>query len=461
LKGTSTAEAEFVRLNNDKVVLRLREDSTSGREIEVPLAKLAPDSQALAKTLAKQLTVTAIQDVNDRLSDRPTNEVQGSAASRRKTTSRHSFTFKNIRNDTFPVDSIVQVFGLKFGANNTRLAAWDIGAFRLINLEDGKHVEIDLNAAGTRGSRIEVHDAEVSSDGRFVTLRNFRSGFGGDEAAAYVFDMRSAHLLQELSQRCTSADFSLDGKRIVVGKSAIHGKVAAAITIYELPEVRAQDTFQGFELTCRDVVFGVQPYIVAVLADARGSHLQYFTDGTLERIEEKSMRPISKLRAAIQYVHADPRQGLLVNACFNQIMFSRATRLEAPANLSNVIFGKNTKTWHFDGRALRIVDPKKPVPSHIHVSQTDKEYFMGSPAFNVSEPPHQGSITSAAIAGNGAFIATGGPDGKIIISSVQNGRTLAKIDAHSGPILAVHASDDGTLVASVGKEGRLKLWQRE
>ncbi len=72
---------------------------------------------------------------------------------------------------------------------------------------------------------------------------------------------------------------------------------------------------------------------------------------------------------------------------------------------------------------------------------------------------HGGVVFGVALSADGTLLASGGMGGVVKLWEAESGRTLATLQEHSGAVLGVALSADGTLLASGGFDGAVKLWE--
>lgn len=86
-------------------------------------------------------------------------------------------------------------------------------------------------------------------------------------------------------------------------------------------------------------------------------------------------------------------------------------------------------------------------------------FFGGVGTFlNAARAPDRG-IASAAISGNGERIALGAEDGNVEVWEVRGFAIAARAPSHSGRVVSVALSEDGTRVASIGRDSKLVVSQ--
>lgn len=79
-----------------------------------------------------------------------------------------------------------------------------------------------------------------------------------------------------------------------------------------------------------------------------------------------------------------------------------------------------------------------------------------SPIWSVFTQGH--SIREADLSRDGQFIATAGMSHTVQIRRVSDGSLVKSFSAHEGSVVAVQFSSDGSILASVGRDEKLKLW---
>jgi WD40 repeat protein/transcriptional regulator with XRE-family HTH domain len=72
---------------------------------------------------------------------------------------------------------------------------------------------------------------------------------------------------------------------------------------------------------------------------------------------------------------------------------------------------------------------------------------------------HAGEVNGVALSGDGTLLASGGIDGTVKLWAVPDGRPLATLEGHSGAVWSVALSGDGGLLASGGVNGTVRLWE--
>ena len=71
---------------------------------------------------------------------------------------------------------------------------------------------------------------------------------------------------------------------------------------------------------------------------------------------------------------------------------------------------------------------------------------------------HRNAVHGLRFRGDSKRLASAGADGSVRMWELEDGREVQRINAHSGPVLAIDMAPDGSL-ASVGRDGRLRLWR--
>ncbi len=100
--------------------------------------------------------------------------------------------------------------------------------------------------------------------------------------------------------------------------------------------------------------------------------------------------------------------------------------------------------------------------SDDHGGEYDKNIFKGRfytdlPAAIVAERPADRGITSLAISKDGERVGLGTEDGHVEIWRVKGFSLVARKNLHSGRVINVALSDDGTRIASVGKDSKVRV----
>uniref|UniRef100_L7LYG9 Uncharacterized protein n=1 Tax=Rhipicephalus pulchellus TaxID=72859 RepID=L7LYG9_RHIPC len=60
---------------------------------------------------------------------------------------------------------------------------------------------------------------------------------------------------------------------------------------------------------------------------------------------------------------------------------------------------------------------------------------------------------------DGATVFTGCDSGSILVWDLLSAKLVATVPAHSGPVTCIHVSDDGSLIATGGSDGKVVVWQ--
>ena len=100
--------------------------------------------------------------------------------------------------------------------------------------------------------------------------------------------------------------------------------------------------------------------------------------------------------------------------------------------------------------------------SDDYQGQYDKNLFKGRfytdiPAAIVAERPADRGISSLSISKDGERVGLGTEDGHVEIWRVKGFSLLARKNLHTGRVISVALSDDGTRIASVGKDSKVRV----
>uniref|UniRef100_A0A6B2E988 Putative conserved secreted protein n=1 Tax=Phlebotomus kandelakii TaxID=1109342 RepID=A0A6B2E988_9DIPT len=74
---------------------------------------------------------------------------------------------------------------------------------------------------------------------------------------------------------------------------------------------------------------------------------------------------------------------------------------------------------------------------------------------------HIAAVICVTYALNNTYIISGGDDSSIIISSMETGKLVMKIDHHRGPVTAVHVSAASDVLVSSSHDASICLWSLE
>jgi WD40 repeat protein len=72
---------------------------------------------------------------------------------------------------------------------------------------------------------------------------------------------------------------------------------------------------------------------------------------------------------------------------------------------------------------------------------------------------HHGAVYGVALSADGSLLASGGADGTLRMWEVRSGRLVATLQGHSGLVRDVALAGDGRILASGGADGALRLWE--
>ncbi len=97
-----------------------------------------------------------------------------------------------------------------------------------------------------------------------------------------------------------------------------------------------------------------------------------------------------------------------------------------------------------------------------HGGEYDKNIFKGrfftdTPSALVAERPADRGISSLTISKDGERVGVGTEDGNVEIWQVKGFSLLARKNLHTGRVTDVALSDDGTRIASVGKDSKVRV----
>jgi WD40 repeat protein len=73
---------------------------------------------------------------------------------------------------------------------------------------------------------------------------------------------------------------------------------------------------------------------------------------------------------------------------------------------------------------------------------------------------HAGGATAIATARDGSVFATGGADGRVKVWDCGSGKLVADTAAHTAEVTSLAFLDDGSVIASTGKDGQVLVWAR-
>jgi WD40 repeat protein len=71
---------------------------------------------------------------------------------------------------------------------------------------------------------------------------------------------------------------------------------------------------------------------------------------------------------------------------------------------------------------------------------------------------HTGEIRAVALSGDGSLLASGGFDGTVRLWRVAEERSVATLHGHASPVFGIAMTSDGRLIASGGFDGTVRLW---
>jgi WD40 repeat protein/DNA-directed RNA polymerase specialized sigma24 family protein len=71
---------------------------------------------------------------------------------------------------------------------------------------------------------------------------------------------------------------------------------------------------------------------------------------------------------------------------------------------------------------------------------------------------HSGRINTVAVDPAGGLLATGGLDGRVLITSLEDGETIFALQAHDRPVNAAAFAPDGTWLAAGSEDGSVSIW---
>src|ERR1700687_3705035 len=71
---------------------------------------------------------------------------------------------------------------------------------------------------------------------------------------------------------------------------------------------------------------------------------------------------------------------------------------------------------------------------------------------------HGATVGGVALSADGTLVASSGADGVVRLSDASTGRLLTSLSGHAGAVWRVALSADGGLVASAGDDGSVRLW---
>jgi WD40 repeat protein len=112
-------------------------------------------------------------------------------------------------------------------------------------------------------------------------------------------------------------------------------------------------------------------------------------------------------------------------------------------------------------------EPAAPAPAAVPPPEV-KLFDLATGKVVRSLAGHKDRIAAVAFSPDGTCIVTTGgvppgpgapASGKVLVREVRSGRVLATFTGHTGPVSAVAFSPDGTLLATGGFDGSVKVWQ--
>lgn len=74
---------------------------------------------------------------------------------------------------------------------------------------------------------------------------------------------------------------------------------------------------------------------------------------------------------------------------------------------------------------------------------------------------HTGPVLALAFHPNGRILASGGADGPIRLWEIRTGREVQQLTAHPGPVQSLAFSPDGRSIASGGTDGGIRIWEEK
>jgi hypothetical protein len=131
--------------------------------------------------------------------------------------------------------------------------------------------------------------------------------------------------------------------------------------------------------------------------------------------------------------------------------------VETGERLASFEVGEKVRNVSRDGRHLVTAasEPKRGAQKQGVIVEIVP---IARPDARTSFVAHEAWIADAAFSPDGSVVATAGADGKVKLWSVPGGGPIGALSGHDGLVTAVRYHPDGRTIVSAGRDGTIRLW---